>query len=381
MVPSHGAIAVVLGLTAAAVAQPQAGFWFPGLAPGATTGNALGLSQDGRIAVGSSGAIPFTSGYTWTRDGGRSDFGLLPGMPTYTPASAVSSDGSALAGMTQFSAQQGLRAYRWNGSGVVQDLGLLSNETRSYANGISGDGSVVVGACEHTPNSEFAGQAFRWTPQGGMQGLGYTLPSGTFSEAEGISRDGSTIVGISKLSGVYVDAFAWTPAGGMHSLPSYPGISTPNNYARAVDADGSVIVGDGPVTVGGNSRHALRWSGGQAQDLGVLSGYVDCVSFATSDDGSVVGGQAAAGVNYAAWVWTPATGMHLLSDYLASAGVSVPGNYRLEEVHAISGDGLTFAGICRNLASNTREGFVATVPAPGSVLILLLPAIAHRRRR
>src|SRR5438552_2841670 len=95
-------IAALLTAAAACCAQPAPGFWLVGLPQGAAQGTVTGLSQDGGTAVGwnYNPQFPgsFTAGFRWTRQGGRDDFGLLPGMPYYTPASAVSSNGGTIAG-------------------------------------------------------------------------------------------------------------------------------------------------------------------------------------------------------------------------------------------------------------------------------------------
>ena len=71
---------------------------------------------------------------------------------------------------------------------TLQPLGDLPGGTfASWAGGVSADGSVVVSA--GTPASGY-GEAFRWTPGGGMVGLG-VLPGGYFySGAAGVSADG-----------------------------------------------------------------------------------------------------------------------------------------------------------------------------------------------
>jgi len=69
----------------------------------------------------------------------------------------------------------------------------------SFANGVSGDGSVVVGRGTSASGEE----AFRWTSSGGMRNLqdvlttdfGLNLTGWQLSEAKGISADGLTIVG------------------------------------------------------------------------------------------------------------------------------------------------------------------------------------------
>jgi probable HAF family extracellular repeat protein len=290
-----------------------------------------------------------------------------------TIATGVNSDGSALVGILL-----GPMPYRRVGNGPLQSLGLLPNQTRGYANGISGDGMVVVGGCEHGSQPQALGQAFRWTPQGGMQGLGYARPNNTYSDALGISRDGSTIVGSSSTFGGDYDAFVWRQATGMQALPGLPGAPFVSNDARAVNASGSVIVGD---AVAANTRgHAVLWTGSAIQDLGVLPGFLDSFAYTTSDDGTVVGGDLSSGSGHSAFVWTEAEGMSLLSDYLATRGLAAPEGYRLLDLYAISGDGLTFAGDALNLSTNTTEGFVATVPESPSLLLLLLPASMRRRR-
>ena len=90
-------------------------------------------------------------------------------------------------------------------------LGFLPSTTSSTANGISADGTVVVG---------YSGlQAYSWTETGGMVGLGF-LPGQSFSNAIAASGDGSVVVGYSEYFGSSFGrrAFRWTLAGGMVSL-------------------------------------------------------------------------------------------------------------------------------------------------------------------
>src|SRR4030042_5948226 len=62
----------------------------------------------------------------------------------------------------------------------------------SYAQGVSGDGSVVVGSSTAASGE----QAFRWTPSTGIGSLG-NLPDGNFieSSANEVSANGDVIVG------------------------------------------------------------------------------------------------------------------------------------------------------------------------------------------
>ena len=369
-------------LTLAKIAAAQTpGFWPTGLAPGMNQGKVTGLSADGGAAVGWEINASATSapGFSWTRQGGRVDFGLLPGMPSSTPANGVS--GPIIVGTMNATSLTSARAYRWTGSGPLQDLGVLpSPETRSYGYGVSGDGSVVVGGCEYTSSTSAYGQAFRWTAQTGMVGLGYAQTGGSFSRAVGVSRDGGTIVGYSQSFGPtepYV-GFRWTQATGMQALPFLPGGTVPYSQANAVSANGQVIVGNA-VSPQTQNTTAVLWLNGAPQDLGSLPGFVSS-ALAVNDAGDVVGGHVYTGITSFAFVWTPSTGMQLLSDRLAAAGVSVPSNYRLESIFAESGDGLTFGDQALNLTTGVREGFVATIPPPASILILALPALVRRKR-
>lgn len=343
-------------------APRQPGFWLTGLAPNATYGWVTCLSGDGATAGGFGAATTpkiFAAGFTWTKVGGRSDFGLLPGMPAYTPAYGLSNNGVVVGVM----ATQALtRAYRWTGSGPLQDLGVLPTASRSFAKGISGDGMIVVGYGETGPNSYEYGEAFRWTAASGMKSLGKLTPQSFLSDARAISRDGSTIVGFNKNEVLWYQAFVWTEAGGMKALPTLTG-SASGAEANGVNADGSLIVGSSSSAAG--KTHAVRWVAGQPQDLASKFNTYNSIALSMSDDGAVVGGSYSFGPPSKAFIWTEATGMLDAKDYLSLHGIEVPAGYKLEYVYAISGDGRTFGGAARNLSTNTKEGFVATVPGKG----------------
>ena len=373
-------VAIAVLVSAGAVSAQTPGFWLTGLAPTTTSGSAPGLSQDGLVAVGGSSNGTIAPGFSWTRSGGRYDFGLEPGMPTSTYAFATDALGQTIVGSMSDS-QHSPRAYRRVGNAPLENLGVLPNELRSYAQGVSGDGSVIVGRCEHTTMGNAYGQAFRWTQGGGMQGLGYLRPDGTFSESKGISRDGTTIVGVSQSGGPFggpAEGFVWTAANGMRSLPTLPNANIPDTEAEAVNRDGSVVVGVGNSSDG--RSHAIRWTSAGAQDLGLLPSGRGSVAYAVSDDGSVIAGSATVGSNMIAMVWMQPLGMVRLRDYLAGQGVSVPAGVLITTCYAVSGDGRTFAGIAQDTATSFYQGFVATIPAP-STLIVSFSLFALRRRR
>src|SRR5262245_28350785 len=134
----HILLASALAATAAHAQAPS--FNLVGIAPGGALSTATGLSADGRVAAGWC-YIPQSSfpGFTWTAATGRYDFGLDPGMPRRSASMAISGDGATVVG------DGSSGAFRWRGQGTYQSLGFLPGSTRSFAQGVSGDGSVVVG--------------------------------------------------------------------------------------------------------------------------------------------------------------------------------------------------------------------------------------------
>src|ERR1051326_4292597 len=103
-------------------------FNFCGAPPGGLDGRVQEISPDGLIAVGFNDLdTSRTAGFTWTRQGGRSDFGLLPGMPFATIPTGVTSSGVAAGSYVDLSNPPSAlyRAFRWTGSGPLQNLGVL----------------------------------------------------------------------------------------------------------------------------------------------------------------------------------------------------------------------------------------------------------------
>ena len=109
----------------------------------------------------------------------------------------------------------------------------------TYASGISGDGSTIMGYGWVCPNggtsctSSDRVKAYRWTVAGKYQILG-SSGSSDFFGAGAVSNDGSVIVGEHALPNKF-DAFRWTATHGMVRLPM--------NIANAVTADGAMVAG------------------------------------------------------------------------------------------------------------------------------------------
>src|SRR5258705_6432519 len=121
---------VVLGPGLAAAQVPS--FTLIPPAPGATGAIATSLSSDGRTAAGYSfGPSGYSPGFVWTAQGGRYDFGLELGVPTFTQSAAISGDGTTVTGRSNTGAA-GSRAFRWSGPGTYLDLGTRVPYPRSF---------------------------------------------------------------------------------------------------------------------------------------------------------------------------------------------------------------------------------------------------------
>jgi probable HAF family extracellular repeat protein len=146
-----------------------------------------------------------------------------------------------------------IHAFRWTSQGLT-DLGdLPGGEVSAYALAVSGNGQVVVGHSSSGNNSApYYHEAFRWTAQTGMIGLG-DLPGGVFhSLAWGTNFDGSVVVGESSTNLAGGGAFLWTPDRGLRQLAAVLrddcGLDLGAwrlDSATGISADGRIVVGNG----------------------------------------------------------------------------------------------------------------------------------------
>ena len=90
---------------------------------------------------------------------------------------------------------------------------------------------------------------------------------------------------------------------------------------------------------------------------------------------SVVGsGNTAAGCD--AFIWDQVNGIRSLSDLLVNdLGLNLTG-WTSMDARAISPDGLTIVGVGHNAISGSQEGWVAHIPEPGTLALLLVGGIA-----
>jgi probable HAF family extracellular repeat protein len=293
-------------------------------------------------------------------------------------AQGVSADGNVVVGTSTSVSLSCFHSvgFRWTAATGIVNLGSLplpcavAGGTEDEARATNTDGTVVVGSSRHFVGGMFLcrAEAFRWL-NGTMTGLGF-LPGGDRSFAYGVSRDGTVVVGQSGSGGPGDQALRWTEAGGMTGLGWLPGDT--RSAAFGVSADGSVIVGQsasvncgsGPRNPCANGAQAFRWANGVMTGLGILAGGIGSVANAVSSDGSVVVGTSSAGGRTFAVRWTEADGLRSVEALFAAAGVNLSG-WQLTAGNAVSGDGTVIVGDGINPAGQAQS-WVARFGPPGS---------------
>ncbi len=144
---------------------------------------------------------------------------------------------------------EGEEAFRWTDDTGMVGLGdLPGGDVYSNAYGISADGSTVVGYSFSSNGSE----AFRWTEESGMLGLGF--PEGAHeSTALCASADGSVVGGVCKIGSPQY-AFIWDAERGMRNLMDVmeceyhldlTGWRLQGAKSMTITTDGLTVVGSG----------------------------------------------------------------------------------------------------------------------------------------
>ena len=261
-------------------------------------------------------------------------------------ANGVSADGSFVVGFAAPTLNSS-EAIRWTPGGGTTILGdLPGGGVSGWANNVSADGNVVVG--QGTPATNY--EAFRWTPSTGMVGLGF-LPGGTKSNAQGVSADGAVVVGNGFSPGN--EGFRWTESGGMQGLGSlYAG---GRSFAFDISPDGERIVGG--TSISATQLDAAYWteSGGWTSIGRLPGGLLSLEAFASdaSTDGSVIVGNSPSALvqfSYESFRWTESGGMQGLGILQA--------DHNLSTVTGVSGDGEIVVGVSGPYSGINRRPYI-----------------------
>ncbi|MEL6329989.1 MAG: GC-type dockerin domain-anchored protein [Planctomycetota bacterium] len=263
-------------------------------------GFASDVADDGSLVVGGSIDIfGVQRGVLWMQPLGVQPLPIdfdIPGSLGST-ARSISADGTIFSG--EITTSQGIRAYRFTPATGLRPLGgELADAFFSVAGGLSRDGRHVVGQFS-LPFGGFS--AYRWSdgPAGPVVTLIADLPGGQDTAfANGVSDDGTIVIGTGTTA-TGSQGFRWIDpeAGGPGTIPLGELIPGAGSEALACSADGRIIVGSAPSSITDTSATYWRPETGLIdldaflRDLGVPLGPTRLVTATSiSADGTRVGG-------------------------------------------------------------------------------------------
>ncbi|MER5026567.1 autotransporter domain-containing protein [Providencia stuartii] len=303
---------------------------------------ALHISADGKIIVMNLASDTQRDNlFRWTEKSGLVSLGTLKSDNSGSiSTNGISKNGSVIIGYSETDDGQG-NAFRWTEKTGIQSL---TPNAHSYAQAVSDDGSVITGQI-FTNDGSHLGNAFIWTEDKGMRSLG-TLKSDNSgrSDPNGISADGSTIVGDSSTDNNAMNAFRWTEKTGMQGLGTLKSDGSGNSAANATSANGLVVVGFSDTD--NNQNNAFRWTETTGMiGLGTLRADKSGQSSAdfVSKDGSVVVGSSDSEFAHEqqTFRWTEKTGMVSLGSLKAD-------NSGFSEALDMNGSGSVIVGEAYN---------------------------------
>jgi probable HAF family extracellular repeat protein len=327
----------------------------------------LAISADGTAVTGSGSRrggrdVQATDAFHWTESSGMVALQSLPPANTvFTTGNGISADGRVVVGSSVIDEldtppfDTRAEAFYWTNDTGLNGIGYLPGGQNSSAYDVSANGRVIVGSSDSLNGIS---EAFYWTIETGMVGLG-DLPGGEFySGAAAVSDDGAVIAGTGTM-GLLYQPFQWKAETGLVALSGALPAEYNGSSASNTSADGQVIVGDAYYSnSNGSNSQAFRWTEETGfQLLGDLPGGEFSSSAATvSSDGSIVLGQSSAlppesigntGIgDFKAFVWDEIHGMRdlqnvLINDY--GLGGALAG-WQLIRAVDISNDGLSIVG-------------------------------------
>ena len=239
---------------------------------------------------------------------------------------------------------------------------LPGGKFHSYADGLSDDGSVVVGYSEYSVDG-IDREAFLWSEETGMIGLGRL--DFRFSKATDASADGSTVAGYVDFPGPR-QAFRWTQSDGIEIIGSgrTGTVSPDGSIIFAWDQNGDYMwseeTGRQPVTEPPSEGPAILLREGNTYSLWAPSSapieidqlegrHVGMIPLEISKEGNVVVGQIRTTLDLPnrpeAFRWTETTGTVALGD--------LPGGPFRSAAYGVSGDGSMVVG-----HANMEDGWV-----------------------
>lgn len=306
------------------------------------------------------------------------------------------------------------------GFNSTSNIGTTGVKQQGWANAISSDGAVVVGAAYHNTAGTTGTRTHPVVYRGGaVIDLNPTATTQTGS-ALATNRDGSVVSGYAANSSIG-SIWAWN---GSTYTASNPMLAKPSTGAM-VGIQAARLSDNGVWAAGGSVNGlatnyapqgtvptisfspATLWN--TQTNSGLLIPYDHVINTTVggtdlirnmktsvagvSDRGTVIGtfdqclGCSTGLLQQDTWIYSATTGVTLSFDaYLASLGLPLAPTQHVWQLHSMSADGSAISGMYYDSASATSSAFVLhqlAVPEPATWLMfgLALPLIARRLRR
>lgn len=351
------------------------GFFGVGIPSPATASYVFGVAAQGGTflgAVGQINGLEFERGYEPALFGPGGSFQGLPrpaGATNGGTASGISADGKIKVG------DSGAGAAYWDADNQLHPLPASGDKGTHGANAITSDGSVIAGSVfvDLTEEGGVVDEAALWTRAGSAPKLLGRLPNFSASIATAISEDGKAVCvnltdfGDQNTPFGQIRAFVYL-LGSLHRLPEVKANENTQAYgvSELPDSSAPSIVGSSGE-VGGETRGVV-WEG---ENIFLLKGAFRSGGFAiragsrspNNREGRVVGSTNDTPSEEIAFMWDRFGNVEgsikglLLNPYR----VSVPPNWQLSRAYALSADGYTVAGTGIN-PDGKQEGWVAVLP-------------------
>ncbi len=317
------------------------------------TGGAAKVSKNGTYICGNNYPSP---AFLWSQSTGR----ISLGTGSYSEAMGVSNDGIVAGSFIDpnLPDPNGNPTFR---AGYYQNnqwnplpgyYPILDSMDYTYADGISGDGSIIVGM-QWTPN--WRAEAVYWDSSKTIHLLGRTGGGSSRANDVAVTSNGFIIVGWDGDStGPDRRAFYWDPQ--PHFMGGYD-TTYPAGQCNGLNSDGSKIVG-GSVGV------PFVWS----EEMGmqwITTEYLNYASYAQdiSDNDIIVGYVSLSVGNYQAFIKRPEwQDISFLKDYLIdSLGITGISDWYFPFANSISADGLTIVGTAYPPNSPSPHAYVVKI--------------------
>jgi|GEM_PF-760818 len=318
---------------------------------------ALAISRDGSRVKGQVGRRDSMGGvdgndFTWTRTGGLQLITAPDGASlAWGSGASISGDGRSYGADFDYS---------FSGQWLLRegDAAIEVGTPGAYTNiaKISHDGSVVAGWTDSLPDGVYV-----WTATTGRTHLG--VPGGIVT---GMSSSGDALVGL----GNDGTSWTWSQQSGLRTIAPLSG--TTSVRLNCMNAEGTIAYGYSDTPSG--DRRAVSLIDGVLEDA-LFSG----LPIQLNSDGTVlltsytVNGMTRTGLLDGPGNFTD------LHEFFADSGL-LPAGFQMFNFRDMSGDAMTFVGDGRDVYGNTR-GFVATIPSPSALTLLLGSTLLGIRRR